>query len=43
MQNGVVRRLVLLWDRQVILQPDWAFVGGSAMRFVDLRDPDGQR
>ncbi|NRB71220.1 MAG: hypothetical protein HRU51_04825 [Xanthomonadales bacterium] len=41
--TGLVRRLVLLWDRQVILQPDWAFVGGSAMRFVDLRDPDGQR
>jgi ABC-type transport system substrate-binding protein len=36
--TGISRTLLLLWDKQAIMQPDRSFVGGYFTRFVDISD-----
>ncbi|MEE4174978.1 MAG: ABC transporter substrate-binding protein [Xanthomonadales bacterium] len=35
--TGLTRSLLLLWNRDLVMRPDRAFVGGYAFRFVDRR------
>jgi ABC-type transport system substrate-binding protein len=39
--SGLSRTLLLLWDKNVIMQPDRSFVGGYFLRFVDVEDGNG--
>ncbi len=35
--SGIARTLLFLWDRDLVMLPDRAFVGGYFLRFVDVR------
>ncbi|MEM1410757.1 MAG: ABC transporter substrate-binding protein [Pseudomonadota bacterium] len=38
--SGLNRRLLLLWSRELAMQPDRAFVGGYFFRFIDRLTPE---